>query len=315
MKEKKRSLLLTIFFQLFRKNQCDEGLTQQLLDAVQPRVTAHMNEYLMKEFTEEEVKIALDSIGDLKAPGPDGMPSVFYKKLLDVVGTKLTADVLHVLNGNKLPEGWNDTIISLIPKKEKPEWVSDLRPISLCNVTYKVVSKVLAGRLKTVLDEVISPSQSAFVPGHLISDNIIVAYEITHFLLNKREGDLGYAALELDMSKAYDRVEWKFLEQMMTRLGFDEQWIKLIMECVPTVSYQIKVNGDLTKSFKPERGLRQGDPLPPYLFLLCAEGFSAQLQKAEQDGRIAGVRVCHRALSVSHLLFADDSLILIVDGP
>ena len=107
------------------------------------------------------------------------------------------------------------------------------------------MSKVLAGRLRAVLDDVISPSQSAFVPGCLISDNIIVAYEITHFLLNKIEGDLDYAALKLDMSKAYDRVEWNFLEQMMKRLGFDDQWIRLIMECVSTVSYQIKVNGDL----------------------------------------------------------------------
>jgi hypothetical protein len=139
------------------------------------------------------------------------------------------------------------------------------------------VSKVLSGRLRAILDDVISPSQSAFVPGHLISDNILVAYEITHFLLNKREGDLGYAALKLDMSKAYDRVEWDFLEKMMRRMGFDENWIRLIMECVSTVSYQIKVNGELIDRFKPERGLRQGDPLSPYLFLICTEGLSALL--------------------------------------
>jgi hypothetical protein len=174
-----------------------------------------MNEFLLKEFSEEEVKSALDSIGDFKAPGPDGMPSIFYKNLWDVVGRKLTTDVLHVLHGNKLPEGWNDTVISLIPKTDNPEHVSDLRPISLCNVTYKVVSKVLASRLRTILDDVISPSQNAFVPGRLILDNIPVAYEITHFLLNKRDGDSSYAALKLDMSKTYDSVEWDFLEQMM----------------------------------------------------------------------------------------------------
>jgi hypothetical protein len=236
-----------------------------------------MNAFLLREFLEEEVKNALDSIGDLKAPGPDGMPSVFYKNIWDIVERKLIAEVLHVLRGNKLPDGWNDTIISLIPKTDHPEHVSDLCPISLCNVTYKVVSKVLAGRLRAILDDVISPSQSAFVPGHLISDNILVAYEITHFLLNKTEGDLGYAALKLDMSKAYDRVEWDFLEKMMRRMGFDENWIRLIMECVSTVSYQIKVNGELIDRFKPERGLRQGDPLSPYLFLICTEGLSALL--------------------------------------
>ena len=96
----------------------------------------------------------------------------------------------------------------------------------------------------------------------------------------------------------------------MTKMGFRSRWIDLIMNCVTTVSYRIRVNGELSEMFKPERGLRQGDPLSPYLFLLCAEGFSALLSQAEQNGRLQGVKVCQRALSVSHLLFADDSLIL-----
>lgn len=170
---------------------------------------------------------------------------------------------------------------------------------------------MLANRLKHFLPEIITPNQSAFVPGRLISDNILIAYEITDYLRKKRRGNLGYAAIKLDMSKAYDRVEWNFLRRMMRRLGFDEAWIELIMNCVTSVSYRIKVNGELSHSFQPERGLRQGDPLSPYLFLLCTEGFSGLLNRAERDGLISGVKICRTAPNISHLLFADDSPILI----
>ena len=201
--------------QLFIAGIADvEAQKQQILEAVEPCVTEAMNDHLTAEFSEEEIKRALDSIGDLKAPGPDGMPLVFFKKFWDVVGRKLTDEVMGVLHGGPMPEGWNETIISLIPKVDTPEKVTDLRPISLCNVVYKVVSKVLSSRLRDVLPDIISLSQSAFVPGRLISDNILVAYELTHFLLNKRGGEVGYAAIKLDMSKAYDRVEWHFLRDM-----------------------------------------------------------------------------------------------------
>lgn len=124
-----------------------------------------------------------------------------------MVGEKVTREVLKVLNGGQFPEGWNETTIVLIPKVRNPEKLKDLRPISLCNVLYKIVSKVLANRLKVILPEIISPAQSAFVPGILISDNILIAYELTHYMRNKRKEKGGYAAVKLDMSKAYDRME------------------------------------------------------------------------------------------------------------
>jgi hypothetical protein len=203
-----REVVTNYFTNLFSSNVGTR--MEDLLGHDGPRVTQDMNELLCKEFKAEEVKEALESIGDLKAPGMDGMPSVFYKRSWEFVGEEVTSEVLNVLNGGPMPDGWNDTCVVLIPKTKNPECMKDLRPISLCNVVYKLVSKVLANRLKQILPEVISPNQSAFVPGRLITDNILLAYECTHYMKNKRKGKDGYVAVKLDMSKAYDRVEWVF---------------------------------------------------------------------------------------------------------
>jgi hypothetical protein len=114
-----------------------------------------MNELLTTEFTREEIKEALDGMGDLKAPGTNGMPAILYKKFWHLVGDQVVSEVLQVLQGGRIPEGWNNTIVVLIPKVQKPERLKDLRPISLCNVVYKLVSKVLANRLKLILGEII----------------------------------------------------------------------------------------------------------------------------------------------------------------
>jgi hypothetical protein len=187
--------------------------------------------------------------------------------------------------------------------------VSDFRPISLCNVLYKLISKVLANRLKLVLPEIISCTQSAFIPGRLITDNILAAFETLHSMQTRMWSKTGYMGFKLDMSKAYDRVEWPFLEAIMRRMGFTEQWITLIMVCVRSVSYSILINGGPVGNIKPSRGIRQGDPISPYLFLICAEALSALLQQAERKGIITGVPSSPRGPRLSHLFFADDSII------
>ena len=187
---------------------------------------------------------------------------------------------------------------------------SDYRPISLCNVIFKLASKVIANMLKKILPSIISDTQSAFVHGRLITDNVLVAFEAMHHISQKKAGRKGKMALKLDISKAYDRVEWVCLEKIMEKLGFDSRRRRsLIMRCVTTVSYSFRINGKISNSIQPSRGLRQGDPLSPYLFLIVAEGLSALIKKSVEEGVLEGISVCRKGPKLSHLFFADDSLI------
>ena len=144
---------------------------------------------------------------------------------------------------------------------------------------------------------------------HLITDNVLVAFEIIHHINQKRTKKVGEMTIKLDMSKAYDRVEWSCLEKIMLKMGFHATWVDILMRCVRSVSYSIKINGRPIGHITPTRGLRQRDPLSPYLFLICVEGLFAMLKKFVVDGQMKGVAFCSRVLEISHLFFADDSLI------
>ncbi|KAK9921713.1 hypothetical protein M0R45_030213 [Rubus argutus] len=280
-----------------------------IFNAVTSRISTSQVQFLEKSFSRAEVEVALKNMGPTKAPGPDGMPPIFYQKYWSVVGDDVIATCLGFLNGSRGVEELNHTLIALIPKVANPKKVTEFRPISLCNVIYKIISKTLANRLKTVLSDVISEFQSAFVPNRLIHDNVVAAFEILHNLKRRGRKSRQKVAVKLDMAKAYDRVEWRFIRRMLEVMGFPHRFCYLIMQCIQTVSYSVLFQGRPFGKIIPSRGLRQGDPISPYLFLLVAEGFSALLRRASRDKYIHGVSIARGAPSISHLFFADDSLL------
>ena len=237
--------------------------------------------------------------------------SLVYQNYWSLVGNDVKEAIFLYLNTGSLPKTLGHSFITLIPKVKNPEYISQYRPIRLSNVLYRVFSKVLANRLKLVLPHIISEQQSAFLTDQLISDNILVAFETLHYVRNHCTGKTGYMALKLDMSKAYDQVEWNYMEKLMVKMGFCSSWVKLMMECITTATNSVLINGEPHGHITPSRGLRQGDPFSPYLFLLCTEGLHRLINLAMERGELKGVSICRNGPKLTHLLFADDSLVFL----
>jgi len=282
---------------------------QESIKVVKDIIKPGLFDYLQKDFSATKVYNAIKQMKSTSAPGPDGLHALFYHSFWDIVGPDVTRFVLNILNNYGDPGNINQTLLCLIPKIKNPNLPTDYRPIALCNVILKIVTKTIANRIKSILPTIISPQQSAFVPGRLILDNTILAYEAFHFLKNHKNKKKGVVGIKLDMEKAYDRVEWNFLETTMLTMGFPPKLVSTIMKCVKSVTFSVLINGQPSKVFKPQRGIRHGDPLSPYLFIICAEVLSGLISFYQDQGKIHGITIAKNAPSISHLFFVDDNMV------
>lgn len=192
----------------------------------------------------------------------------FFQRFWLIVGNSVKAEVKSIFIFGVVPKYLNKTLITLIPKHKSPESLNNYRPISLCNTVYKLVTKIIVGRIRHMLPSLVSPLQTAFVPGRKGVDNVVIVQELVHSM-SKRRGKMGVMAIKIDLEKAYDRLEWSFIRDTLNLFNFPNHLTYLIMSCVSTTSISVLFNrgGGGLDYFIPSRGIRQRDPLSPYLFI------------------------------------------------
>ena len=217
-------------------------------------------------------------------------------------------EVMGVFESNVVSVFLNETLISLIPKCPNPKSFNNYRLISLCNTIYKVITKIIVGRIRPFLNKMVAPNQATFVPERRGLDNFVIAQELIHSLDNKR-GKVGFMAIKVDLAKAYDRLEWPFIHKVLKAFHFPQMLIDLIMSCISSTSITILFNGGKLNPFKPSRGLRQGDPLSPYLFIPYMEYLGFLINKSCMEKKWVPMRASKENVEISHLFFTDDLML------
>ncbi|XP_038971839.1 uncharacterized protein LOC120104572 [Phoenix dactylifera] len=272
-------------------------------------ITDDENMTLVRPVSAEEVQEAVWALAADKAPGPDGFPPIFFRRYWGIIREAVIEAVQCFFTQAAMPEDWKATFITLIPKRQEAVEPGHFRPISLCTTLYKVVARIMVGRMKPLLPSIISQEQGAFIAGRNISHNVMLAQEMMWDLQRaSKRGSL--MAVKLDMERAYDRIRWSFLRRVLEAYGFHRRWIGWILGCVQGPKFSILVNGTPSVFFESTMGLRQGCPLSPYLFIICSDILSRALQRACASRELESYVPTPGAGPVSHLLFADDCLLL-----
>lgn len=255
----------------------------------------------------DEVKAAIWDCGSEKAPGPDGFTFKFLKKYWDIIKGDVMNFVNHFERCGSFARGCNSSFIALAPKTKDPLSLNEFHPINLMGCLSKIISKILSNRLKTVIGKLIGVEQSAYVEGRCILDGPLMINEVCSWVKRARKKLLLF---KVDFDKAFDSVNWQYLDSILEQMGFGNKWRMWIRGCLSSSRASVLINGSPTKEFPIFRGVRQGDPFSPYLFIIAMEGLSVALKTACDKGLFKGVPIPSNGSIVSHLLYADDALFL-----
>ena len=285
------------------------GWSPSLPDMAFNEIGSEEADRIEESFSEEEIWTAISGLNSDKAPGPDGFPIAFWIFSWDFVKKEVLGFFKEFHEQSRFVKNLNATFLVLIPEKQTVEDFKDLRPISLVGGLYKIMAKVLANRIKRVLDKVISKSQNAFVKDRQILDAMLIANELVDSTLRRKDQGM---VCKLDIEKAYDSISWEFLNQVMGRMSFGSRWLGWIKWCISTASFSVLINGSPAGFFPSSKGLRQGDPLSPYLFVIGMEALSCLINRAVEGNFLSGSRITDGRggdIVISHLLYVDDTLI------
>jgi hypothetical protein len=258
----------------------------------------------MRPITQEEVDQAVKEMPLGKAPGPDGFTTKFFHYCWSMIKEEVWQLIEESRSSGQVLSAFNATFLTLIPKEEQVSHPKQFHPIALCNVIYKIITKVIALWLKPVLPFIISKEQSGYVEGRQIMDNIILAHEVIHSLKSTRTPGM---LIKLDLSKYFDRISWKYMNSLLEAFGFDKAWIDWIMKLTSSTFFSIMVNGVPSQPFSPTRGIHQGDPLSPFLFVIMAEGLGRYIKASVENGSLKGLPLHNLQPAASHSQFVDDT--------
>lgn len=305
-----QTTLSNMAHEYFRKLYSCESSTSDLqgYPASFPRLSDAVLSHIQRDVTDLEIREAAFYIGAFKAPGPDGIHASFFHTQWDSIGGKVCDFVKQVFEEPSKISSVNQTHIVLIPKVEYPESLKDLRPISLCNVSLKIVTKILASRIRGILGDLIDLNQSCFIAGRQCCDNILVVQEAIHSM-RTRKIKKGAVALKIDLEKAYDRLNWDFIDDTLRHLGLGDKFRNVIMACISSSRMRVLWNGQPSEEFSPSRGLRQGDPISPYLFVLCMERLGHAIKLELSRRKWKPLKLSPSGPPITHLFFADDLIL------